>query len=48
MDPEKTGGLNIDNLREIAHSLGEHVTEEELEQMIQCADLNNDGIVNAD
>jgi len=44
-DRQKKGLLSVDDLRAVARELGEHVTSEELEQMIAEADTDGDGLV---
>ena len=45
-DDEKTGHVSVKNLRRVAMDLGENITEEELQEMIDRADLDRDGLVN--
>lgn len=47
-DDEKTGYLSVKNLRRVAQELGENVSEEELQEMIDRADTDRDGLVSAD
>lgn len=42
-DDDKTGTINIKNLKRVARELGETMTEEELREMIERADSNGDG-----
>ena len=44
-DDEKTGFVSIKNLRRICKELGEAIDEHELQEMIDKADLDNDGLV---
>lgn len=44
-DDERTGFLNAGNLRRIAESLGEQVSEQELNELIARADTDHDGLV---
>lgn len=44
-DDERTGFISIKNLRRIAQELGENVTEEELQELINRADTDHDGLV---
>lgn len=44
-DDEKTGYLSIKNLRRIVRELGENIEEHELQEMIDKADLDRDGMV---
>ena len=47
-DDEKTGYLSVKNLRRVANELGEKISEEELQEMIDRADLDRDGLVSCD
>ena len=47
-DDEKTGYLSVKNLRRVAQELGENISEEELQEMIDRADTDRDGLVSAD
>ena len=47
-DDEKTGYLSAKNLARVARDLGEQVSEEELQEMIDRADTDRDGLVSAD
>jgi centrin-1 len=47
-DTEKQGAITVENLRNVAATLGEAIDEKELEEMLQRADLNCDGVVDAD
>lgn len=44
-DDERTGFINADNLKRIAESLGEQVSEQELHELIARADTDHDGHV---
>lgn len=44
-DDEKTGFLSIKNLRRIVRELGENIEEHELQEMIDKADLDHDGMI---
>jgi centrin-1 len=44
-DDEKTGFLSAKNLRRVAEQLGESVTEQEIQELIARADLDQDGLV---
>ena len=45
-DDEKTDHISVKNLRRVATDLGEEISEEELQEMIDRADLDRDGLVN--
>ena len=44
-DDEKTGYISIKNLRRIAKELGETIEDTDLQEMIERADTDNDGLV---
>ena len=44
-DDEKTGFLSAKNLRRVAEQLGETITEQEIQELIARADLDQDGLV---
>jgi Ca2+-binding EF-hand superfamily protein len=44
-DEEKTGQITIKNLRRVAKELGETMDDSELQEMIERADSDNDGLV---
>ena len=41
-DEERKGHISVDNLRRVARELGEEISEEELKEIIQRADLDAD------
>uniref|UniRef100_A0A7S3UTQ6 EF-hand domain-containing protein n=1 Tax=Heterosigma akashiwo TaxID=2829 RepID=A0A7S3UTQ6_HETAK len=47
-DEDGSGGISFRNLKRVANELGENLTDEELQEMIEEADRDNDGVVNAD
>ena len=47
-DEDNAGFVTIKNLRRVAKELGENISEEELQEMIERADSNADQQVTAD
>ncbi len=45
-DDEKTGFISIATLKKVVKELGENIDETELNEMIQKADVDRDGLVN--
>jgi len=47
-DEDETGKISFRNLKRIAQELGEHLTDDELQEMIEEADRDGDGLINPD
>ena len=47
-DDDTSGSITIRNLRRVARELGETMTDEELQEMVERADTNGDGAVSMD
>ena len=47
-DDDCTGTITLRNLRRVARELGETMTDEELQEMVDRADSNGDGAVSMD
>jgi centrin-1 len=44
-DDERTGFISAKNLRRVAQELGENISNEEIDELIHRADLDQDGLV---
>lgn len=44
-DDERTGFISAKNLRRVAQQLGENITDEEIDELIVRADVDQDGLV---
>lgn len=44
-DDAKTGFISVKNLRQVAKEVGENIDDAELMEMIERADLDNDGLI---
>jgi Ca2+-binding EF-hand superfamily protein len=44
-DDEKTGFISIKNLRRVVRELGESISEAELQELVDRADLDFDGLI---
>lgn len=47
-DDDDTGKISFRNLKRIAQELGEPLNDEELQEMIEEADRDGDGLINPD
>lgn len=47
-DDEKTGYVSLKNLRRVAKELGETMDDSELQEMVERADTDGDGLVSFD
>ncbi len=44
-DDEKSGFISIRNLKRVVKEVGENIDDSELQEMIERADLDNDGLI---
>jgi len=44
-DDEKSGFISIKNLRKVVKEVGENIDDSELQEMVERADLDNDGLI---
>ena len=47
-DDQRTGYIDVNTLKRVAAELSENVSDAELDELIKRADVNGDGIVDAD
>lgn len=47
-DLDHRSNISFENLKQVSRELGENMTDEEIMEMIQAADLDKDGLVNED
>ncbi|KAJ1459351.1 hypothetical protein M885DRAFT_511254 [Pelagophyceae sp. CCMP2097] len=47
-DDDQTGAISFRNLKRVANELGENLTDEELQEMVDEADRDGDGLINED
>nr|BAC41074.1 unnamed protein product [Mus musculus] len=45
-DDDATGGISLNNIKRVAKELGENLTEDELQEMLDEADRDGDGEIN--
>uniref|UniRef100_A0A7S2V0E0 EF-hand domain-containing protein n=1 Tax=Fibrocapsa japonica TaxID=94617 RepID=A0A7S2V0E0_9STRA len=45
-DEDQTGGISFRNLKRVAAELGENLTDDELQEMVDEADRDGDGVIN--
>lgn len=47
-DDDQTGTISLKNLRRVARELGENLSDDELQAMIDEFDKNNDGVIDVE
>lgn len=47
-DDEHTGFVSIKNLRRVVKEIGESIDDSELQEMVERADLDNDGLISVE
>merc|ERR1712119_210959 len=47
-DSDRTGEVSLDNMKRVAKELGEDISPQELQEIIQRADLDGDGALTMD
>merc|ERR1712072_622224 len=47
-DSDRTGEISLDNMKRVAKELGEDISPQELQEIIQRSDLDNDGALTMD